>query len=347
MSGTSLDGLDVVLVDFEQGQSFFTHNIIAGSTFPYSNEMQGKLKSAPEMTALEITSLDKEFGRVMGDFVNQFISENNLDKSTISALSSHGHTVFHQPDKGFTLQIGCGQVLSKTTQLDVVNDFRTGDVLAGGQGAPLVPMGEKHLFQDDFDGFVNLGGFCNISIQKAASWKAFDIGPCNLPLNKYANKQGLEYDKGGKMAREGEIDLELLDKMNQLKHYQMAGPKSLGTEWLDKSFYPILGDHSDTKNMLATIAEHISQQIAQVINSAALKKVLVTGGGAYNNYLIELLKNKIQAEIILPDKLMINYKEALIFAFLGFRRLKNETTTLASVTGASADQITGVFHPYF
>ncbi len=346
MSGTSLDGLDIVCTTFSPEHPTSKFVIHCATTCPYPKKLEDKLRKANTLPAEELCKLDKDFAQVMAEMVNQFITENNIDRKEIVGIASHGHTVFHQPEKGFTLQIGCGQTLAMQTGLSVVNDFRTKDVLAGGQGAPLVPMGEKHLFDKEIDGFINLGGFCNITHKSHGEWKAFDIGPCNLPLNAMAQKLNMAYDKGGKIAASGKLNKELLKQLNELSYYQSAPPKSLGTEWLNSTFNPLLETDLPTKDLLNTITEHIAFIIGNTGNQLELSNILFTGGGALNDYLMQRIGHYFNGEILIPEREIIEYKEALIFAFLGYRRFRGETTTLASVTGASSDQISGVLHPF-
>ncbi len=342
MSGTSMDGLDIACVRFQRKDNSYNFDLIAAETFPYSLEIKEKLKNSGQLTAFQLRELDLGLGRIMGEYVNSFLSRKKLDKSEIEIISSHGHTIFHQPSKGVTFQIGSGHTLSAETGIKVVNDFRTKDVINGGQGAPLVPIGDHLLFKDKADAFINLGGFANISFRHENKITAFDICPCNLPMNKIMEHSGKEYDKNGEMASSGSIHFFLLDLLNGLEYYSRQGQKSLGTEWLDEHFYPLIKTDKDAATNLRTIVEHIAVQITEVLNQHAFEKVYFTGGGVKNQFLMSRIGHYFKGECIVPEENIIDFKEAVIFAFLGYRYLENEVNSLASVTGAKTDLVNGV-----
>ena len=345
MSGTSLDGLDIVHSRFAKKDEKWTYDILNSETIPYSGELLARLQKATEISEPDLKKLDKDFAHEMALMVNLFLSNRNIDDTTIDAIASHGQTVFHQPDKGFSLQIGCGKTLAAETGLPVINDFRNGDIREGGQGAPLVPIGDKLLFSDSASAFLNLGGFCNISfVNEKEKWIAFDIAPCNLPLNKIANQKGQEYDKGGEIAKQGTINLFLLDLLNKLEYYNSSYPKSLGTEWLEGKFYPLVKFSKTPEDNMRTLLDHTAIQIANVLTVNKLKSVLVTGGGAFNSFLIERIKHHSDCEVVLPSKEIIEFKEALIFAFLGALHLNNEPSNVPSATGARKEVSLGVLH---
>ena len=351
MSGTSLDGCDIAHVKFTNKNGVIQSSILNSITFPYKSTILTKLKKSINLNALEISYLNIELGFFFGECVNNFIKKNQIIRKNIKAIACHGHTVFHQPQKKLTLQIGCGQTIAHITKIDTINDFRTRDVLAGGQGAPLVPIGDFYLFKHLADGFLNIGGFCNISFKKADQIVAFDICPGNLPLNKIANKLKLDFDKNGEIAKSGSIIDSVLSEMNDLKYYKENSPKSLGVEWLEKNFYPsieknVIIDSTSIPNVMATIVEHISYQITNIINNQNLNKILVTGGGTKNTYLISKIKEKTNAQIIIPEIELIDFKEAVIFAYMGYLFLNNRANCLSSVTGASHDVIGGVMNKY-
>ena len=344
MSGTSLDGLDIAHVAFDFSTALPTFDLLHSETLPYSDEILTKLNLAKTFSVTEMLMLDKEIGYFYALKVLDFIEKNKIDSKTISAIASHGQTIFHQPENGFTQQIGCGSTLAFLTGIPVINDFRSLDVIAGGQGAPLVPIGDFLLFSDKAEAFLNIGGFVNISFKKGNEITAFDICPGNLPLNKFAEILGFTYDKNGEIAKIGKLDDSLLKELNKNNYYSLTAPKSLGTEWLEKQFYTLIREELSPENLLRTITEHIAIQISAVLNDQQLNSVFITGGGAHNNFLIECLKQHYSGNIIIPKEEVIDFKEAIVFAFLGARYLRNEPTTISSVTGAKLSLCTGVFH---
>ncbi len=342
MSGTSLDGVDLCLCDIEQHNEKWSFSIIEAKTYPYPDVLAEKLIFNKDLSAPDLIHLDHELGSHFGHLVLQFFKDCNIDKDSVDLISSHGHTLYHQPDKEITLQIGNGPEIFAITGMPVVCDFRKQDVALGGQGAPLVPIGDKHLF-GEYDACTNLGGFANISFDKAGERLAFDIAPVNFAMNRLAQKLGSSYDAEGAFARKGAINKDLLHNLNGLEYYTAPIPKSLGAEWVWEVFNPILWQYSDTpENLLRTLVEHISTQIASCLNTYQLKQCLLTGGGAFNTFLVEQLRQKTDCRLIIPDKEIIDNKEALIFAFMGVLRAKGEINVLKSVTGASRNHSSGI-----
>lgn len=340
MSGTSLDGLDVALCHFSMDNNRWSFEIEKANTFQYPKVIEQQLKLSTSLSGEELAKLDIELGQWYGQVINNFNIATHVD-----FIASHGHTIFHQPENRLTLQIGNGNILHADTGLPVIYDFRSLDVALGGQGAPLVPVGDELLF-DDFDCCLNLGGIANISMM-GNKRVAFDIAPCNMLLNYLMNSIGKSFDEGGQIARSGSINLEMLEEWNGLEFYKKSYPKSLGFEWVQQNILSrIDNDQYALQNLLNTAVEHISNQIATVINSMDKKeiKVLVTGGGAKNTYLIERINAHLNSEmkLVLPSEEVIDYKEALIFAFLGVLRVREEVNCLSSVTGASRDSSGGV-----
>lgn len=337
MSGTSLDGVDLVYVRLGFGNDF---EILQAETIPYPNFWIKNLKNiaALEKGAEELLWLDKELGAYLGKLLKNFIDKYEI--ASLDFIASHGHTVHHQPEQGYTLQIGCGKQIYKATKIKTVYDFRTQDVLLGGQGAPLVPVGDEMLFSE-YDYCLNLGGFSNVSYQKNGERFAFDICPVNTVLNRYAVKLGFLYDDGGGLAKSGKIDKQLLLTLNKLSFYKDSFPKSLGVEFLESDVLPLLARSGLSEvDVLRTFIEHIAYQLAQKITGGT---VLITGGGAYNLFLLERFKAlSNDVSIILLDNKITDYKEALIFALLGRLKIENKTNCLSSVTGASANHSSGV-----
>ena len=337
MSGTSLDGLDICYAKF-QNITNWEFEILKTETIPYSLEWKNRLQNAILLSAEDLLALDKEYGFYLGEKTQEFISKNNI--TDLDFIASHGHTVFHQPQRKFTLQIGDGRAIKLTTKKPVIYDFRSQDVLMGGNGAPLVPIGDELLFSQ-YDACLNLGGFSNISLQKNHQRIAFDISPVNVVLNYFAEKLGKNYDENGDFARNGAINFKILEQLNALTFYQKPAPKSLGVEFVNSEIFPLLKDEIP-ENIIATFTEHIAEQIAKVFNDNQLKTVLVTGGGTFNTYLLEKIRGKSQTELIVPDENIINFKEALIFAFMGVLRLRNEVNVLCSATGSSENHSSGI-----
>ncbi|MGB1283626.1 MAG: anhydro-N-acetylmuramic acid kinase [Polaribacter sp.] len=341
MSGTSLDGIDFVYIKFDKN-NYADFKILNAKTIVYSNEWKRKLQTAISFSDEILKKLDIDYGQLLGEKTNAFIDEFNINK--IDFITSHGHTILHQPDKGITLQVGNGQVIANITNQKIICDFRTQDVQLGGQGAPLVPIGDELLFSE-YNYCLNLGGFANISFRKNNRRIAFDICPVNIVMNFYAEKLGFEYDDKGKIASEGNIHIDLLHQLNSLEFYQQKPPKSLGLEWVQQEVFPIIDLYKiSEKDILRTFVEHIAIQITNQLE--ANTKILITGGGTFNDFLISRIKFLTQVEIIIPSKEIINFKEALVFAFLGVLRVENKVNCLKSVTGAREDHSSGnIFYP--
>ncbi|WP_329804564.1 anhydro-N-acetylmuramic acid kinase [Flavobacterium facile] len=339
MSGTSLDGVDLAHIKFEINHNKWSYEIYECDTISYTNEIISKLKNGINFSTNELSDLNIEYTNLLGNIISDFITKNNI--SNIDAVCSHGHTILHQPQNGFTLQIGNLQEIAKIVQQKIVCDFRVQDVNLGGQGAPLVPIGDKILFSE-FDYCLNLGGFSNISFEENNQRIAFDISPVNTVLNFYANTFGLEYDDKGKISASGKLNSELLYELNQLEFYNKSFPKSLGFEFVKETVLPILESYSiSTEDKMRTFTEHIAFQIGKIL-TAKSGKLLVSGGGVYNDFLIGRMKAHLPTiEIIIPDEKTIKFKEALIFALLGVLKLRNEINVLASVTGAKQDHSSG------
>lgn len=337
MSGTSLDGLDLAFCTFSGEANF---EILEFKSLAYPKEIVNILVKSYTMPKESLVANEEEYSRFTADVINDFINEFNLKPDFIAC---HGHTIFHKPEKGYTFQMLNGARVRDITGVTTVCDFRTKDIQLGGQGAPLVPIGDKLLF-NSYSGCLNLGGFANLSYEKDESRIAFDICPVNIVLNELVAHLGIAYDDEGKLARLGKLDPELLHKLNSLAYYKSTPPKSLGREWVEKNIYPLFRIYS-MEVCLKTFVEHIAQQISNTFSLASAENVLCTGGGVYNLYLIERLKHYSSCELTLPEKLLIEGKEALIFALLGKLRLEGKTNVLSSVTGAKTDSSSGkVYH---
>ncbi len=335
MSGTSLDGVDLAYCTF-QFNTHWTYAILKAETFSYSEEWKKILTELPTKNAETFVKVDSALGKLFGQLVKDFCTKHSLDPDFIS---SHGHTIFHQPDSGYTSQIGDGSSISAVSGFPVICDFRSADVALGGQGAPLVPIGDRLLF-GEFDYCLNLGGIANISFEENNQRIAFDVCGCNIVLNALACRLGDEYDEGGKYAAKGTINNELLDKINKSGYFNKPYPKSLGREDLEVDILPIFDKPGmKVEDLLATFCEHIAQQIGKQTKSG---NMIVSGGGVHNSFLLDRIKFYSKASIVVPDVQIINFKEALIFAFLGVLRKRKEVNCLSSVTGSSRDNCGGI-----
>ena len=337
MSGTSLDGVDIVYVKFTLNESW-RFKIINSKTYKYADSTVDMLSDISKKNLEEIKEIDVVYSNKLAKIINEFIEEFSINK--IDFVSSHGHTAIHDPSNLITYQIGNLSTLSTEINQKVICDFRVQDVKLGGEGAPLVPVGEKYLFQE-YDSFINLGGFANISKHDGESLIAYDICPVNIILNNLSKKIGKDYDNKGSIASSGKLILNLYDQLQKLEYYQLDPPKSLGIEWVDKNMIPLINKYSDypIEDLLNTLSNHIANQISN--NLKDIDKALITGGGAYNDYLIDIISSKSDSEIIIPSKNIIEFKEALIFAFLGVLRYLNINNCYSSVTGASKDHCSG------
>ncbi|MEP6683406.1 MAG: anhydro-N-acetylmuramic acid kinase [Parafilimonas sp.] len=351
MSGSSLDGLDIVFTELEENRNEWNYNIKAAACYDYNEEWKGKLADAKNLHAHDYFLLHTAYGKFLAENVNRFIEENNLHHQ-VQLITSHGHTVFHEPKSGITTQLGCGATLAALTGINVVSDLRIMDVALDGQGAPIVPVGEKLLFPN-FNFYLNIGGIANISFQQEKKFIAFDVCAANRVLNMLAQETGKDFDENGNIAARGEIIQPLMEKLNALNYYVLPSPKSLSNDFGTEIIYPLIKSFNiNINDALRTYTEHIAYQIQQSIqhlnsdvNSALSKqKLLVTGGGALNNFLIERLKSNLEifnVDVVIAENNIVLYKEALIMALLGVLRWREENTVMASVTGASRSSIGG------
>ncbi|TKD62491.1 anhydro-N-acetylmuramic acid kinase [Flavobacterium sp. ASW18X] len=347
MSGTSLDGLDIAHCSLWQEENEWKFSINQATTIPYQEQLYQQLKHAITLSPAAHQQLHITYGKWLGTQAKNFLDTHHI---SVDFIASHGHTSHHRPAEGITFQLGDGKALAEASGCIVINDFRTLDVALGGQGAPLVPIGDKLLFASH-QFCLNLGGISNISFDKEEKRIAYDIGLANMPLNYLTAKIGLAYDENGNLARQGTLLPDLLRQLNALTYYQLPYPKSTGYEWFRAAVIPILEKFKDasTKDLLHTIIHHNCQQIAfsikkekPIINT----QLLVTGGGALNTFYTQTLTTYLPEgiQLIVPSKTIIDYKEALVFAFMGVLRVENQINILKSVTGASRDSCSGVLH---
>ncbi|MDN3658797.1 anhydro-N-acetylmuramic acid kinase [Ferruginibacter paludis] len=346
MSGSSLDGLDIAFTELTETGGKWSYQILVADCLAYETEWKEKLANATSLSAADYLLLHTAYGHYIGQAINKFIDNNNLHHR-VNLVASHGHTTFHLPGQKMTAQIGDGAAIAAETCLPVVSDLRSMDVALGGQGAPIVPIGEKLLLAE-YDYFLNIGGIANISINADGKHVAFDICAANRVLNMLAAKKGLLYDDAGKIAASGKLNEQLLEQLNQLDYYRQPAPKSLANSFGTDTVYQLIEDASLTvEDALRTYTQHIAAQVKAAIGDEAGrrdKKLLLTGGGAFNTFLkdriSDLLKEKSIA-VVVPDEQLVKYKEALIMALIGVLRWREEINVLASVTGASQNSIGG------
>lgn len=343
MSGTSLDGIDLALCTFyisEKKEWSFT--IEVAETIPYASNWQAILKEAIHFSEGRMQKLNEDYTLHLSEIITVFIEKHGI--TNLDAVCSHGHTILHQPDKGITLQIGNLPLLAEKLKQTVVCDFRVQDVAMGGQGAPLVPIGDRLLFSA-YDYCLNLGGFANVSFEKEGNRIAYDICPVNIVMNQYAEKLGAPFDENGALAKSGTLNTALLRQLNALSFYSEIPPKSLGLEWVQQHIFPLLKASKDSpENILRTFVEHIAIQLSNQFKENS--SVFITGGGAYNLFLVERLKTQKSLNVIIPNAQILEFKEALVFGLLGVLKLRDEVNCLASVTGAKQNHSSGkIFKP--
>jgi len=346
MSGSSLDGLDIVYSTITYATGKWEYEIRHTACIPYTMAWKEKLKSANQLSVPDFLHLDTAFGRYCGEQVNLFIEENDL-KHKIHFIASHGHTVWHEPAQRTSSQIGNGAAIAAITGYTTIADLRAMDVALGGQGAPIVPIADKLLFAD-YDFCLNIGGIANITINEAAP-KAFDICPANQMLNFFAEKKGISFDDHGDLAASGNINEAIFKTINEHIFYQQAAPKSLSNDFSITEIIPLLSVETE-ENALSTAVSHIAFQIVKAIAPFCKEKtdykMLITGGGALNHYLIqqieeELKKLALPVTCVLPEQNLVYYKEALAIALIGVLRWREEENVFASVTGATRNSVGG------
>ncbi|MEJ7914533.1 MAG: anhydro-N-acetylmuramic acid kinase [Chitinophagaceae bacterium] len=349
MSGSSLDGLDIVFTELQEATGGWRFEILAADCYTYTGEWTQKLKEAIHLNALDYQLLHTEYGAYLGKEVNRFIEAHDLHYK-VALVASHGHTSFHEPLKKMTAQLGDGAALAAQTKGIVVSDLRALDVAFGGQGAPIVPIGEKLLFPD-YQLFLNIGGIANLTATTPHGTIAFDVCAANRVLDMLMNRINHSYDEGGKMAATGSVHSEMLERLNDLDYYRKPYPKSLANSFGTDTVYPIIISYTiPVENALRTYVEHVAIQVAAAIGTVADasvgvgRKLLVTGGGAFNTFLVKRLSEALQhlsIEVVVPDENLVRYKEALVMALSGVLRWRQEYNVLSSVTGAERNSIGG------
>lgn len=351
MSGSSLDGLDIAYVHLHETGGRWSMDIQHTACYPYSKDWQERLRSATHLPALDYMLLHTDFGHYIGGSVNTFIEHFGLEHK-VDMVASHGHTSFHLPMRGMTHQLGDGAAIAAETRLPVISDLRALDIAFKGQGAPIVPIGEK-LLLGDYGFLLNLGGIANLSFRAGDRYFGFDVCAANRVLNMLVHPLGLEMDKGGALAAAGVTDPGLLEELNQLDYYGLPYPKSLANDFGTDLVYPLVaGRGLRIEDALHTFIEHIAIQVAHNISAVAGKEsivlggqqLLVTGGGALNEHLVSRLSAHLEplgVRVVVPDRQLVEYKEAVIMALIGVLRWREEFNVLSTVTGARRDSIGG------
>jgi anhydro-N-acetylmuramic acid kinase len=338
MSGTSLDGLDLAICEFTGSGDSFSYKIIKTKTVAYEAPWKEVLHRIMSLSASDYLRQHHNYGRFIAESINEFLK----GEGRPDAIASHGHTVFHDPESGYSSQLGCGATIAANTGITTVCDFRSLDVANGGQGAPLVPVGDKLLFAE-YASCLNLGGIANVSFDSNGERIAYDICYANMLLNHLSEKINKPYDEGGNLAAKGKVNEDLLAEL--YNSYLEQNKRSLAREGFEKNILPLLPRYDiPVQDALATSCEYAAKAITKELNDHKVKSVLVTGGGAYNTTLINQIRSKFSGEVIIPDDKTVQFKEALIFAFLGYLRLNNKINTLKSVTGAKSDSIGGAVY---
>lgn len=342
MSGSSLDGLDLAFCEFWQEKQKWKYRIAVADTIGYDEEWKMVLQESFSARGVRLIENHIAYGKFLGEKAAAFLQKNGLKPELIA---SHGHTIFHQPEKGFSFQLGDGQALATTSGLTTVSDFRNKDIQYGGQGAPLVPVGDELLF-GEYDYCINFGGIANISFREKEKRVAFDVCPANQLLNYLSRQTGKTYDKNGETAALGKLDKSLFDALNQVDFYRQPYPKSLSNEQVKALFIPLLdASEATVEDKLYTVVKHIAFQIAQAVKQAPGKSMLLTGGGARNGFLVEAIRQECPDKSVnVPDEITVDFKEALIFAFMGVLRYQGKINCLATATGATKDTSAGVIY---
>ena len=347
MSGSSMDGLDVVHVQLDEVRGQWSYELLHADCMPYSEKWATDLRAAASINVSDFLKLHTAYGRYLGEQINEFIAKHELSHQ-VHFIASHGHTVFHEPEHNTTCQIGDGAAIAAVTGLPVINDLRSLDVALGGQGAPIVPIGDKLLF-GGYDYLLNIGGIANITVQKEGSLLAFDICPANQVLNALAEKEGRAMDENGDMASVGTLLPGLLDELNDGDYYKQMPPKSLSNDAAKELVFPKLFESEENNyDLLHTATLHIVQQITNAVqyypHGKEVATLLATGGGAFNTFLIVELQKALMpynVKVVVPDAHVVKFKEALVMALIGTLRWREEVNVLSSVTGASRDSVGG------
>jgi anhydro-N-acetylmuramic acid kinase len=355
MSGSSLDGLDLAVsqFDFSENGELRHWVLLEGTTIPFSESWRKRLSSLPDATAVELAVADADLGAWIGQAASSYLSQL---KVSVDAIASHGHTVFHFPDRGLSLQIGSGAAIAAQTGITTVDDFRMQDVQSGGQGAPLAPLADQLLFPE-YVLLLNLGGIANLSMRFGAKYIAFDSTGANQVLDALAKQLGIPFDDGGQQAAKGQLIPDLLKQALALPYHKQSYPKSLGNDWVQQQLLPLYksaqGSIPDKLHTACRqIARCIAADLAKAIEHEGLMpdqaRMMVSGGGALNTFLVQCIREECEKicslAVELPSPAVIHYKEAVLMGLMGAMRLRHQANVLPSVTGARRAVCGGAVH---
>lgn len=341
MSGSSLDGLDIAVVQFNENNDW---ELLWTFGTPYSEDWVHRIKNYNELSASEYISFTSAYSYYIGELLDKALANY---PGHIDYISFHGHTLMHLPESGITEQIGNGGVIAASLNIPTITDFRIQDVVKGGVGTPLAPLVELHFFQGH-DYYLNLGGIANITkIDHADQLMAYDICPCNQVLNYYSQLMGKDYDEDGNVARTGTLNIELIDYLNSIPYFELPAPKSLDNNWIIHEVIPNFPE-GRVEDILHTFCLWMASCIANELDAdRAPTSLMVSGGGAHNTFFMECLKKELAPKgctLYLPAKEIIDFKEAILMALMAYNYLEDKPNVLSAVTGASSDSIGGALY---
>lgn len=346
MSGTSMDALDAVLVDFATGVQ-----LVNQVTLPIPTLLQQQSRALNHHSDSDLEKclvLDRQWGYLFADAVVKLLEKSATSAQDVIAIGSHGQTVRHAPSEqyAYTLQIGDPNTIAEITGIDVVADFRRRDIAAGGQGAPLAPAFHQAIFASAKENraVVNIGGMANITQLFGKQTIGFDSGPGNVLMDYWINKhQNQPFDRNGLWAASGNVLPKLLKKMLEDSYFAMLPPKSTGREQFDSPWLEQFNlDNERPQDVQATLAELTARSICDVI-SAEAHAIYVCGGGAFNRYLLQRIQALSQKKVTTTEKLGVPpaYLEAMAFAFFARQTINHKAGNIPSVTGAKGERILG------
>lgn len=351
ISGSSLDGLDMAICQFdEQATSQLEWEVIHTQTAGFPEGLLSRLVRSTELSTRELMELEVEFSKFCASESLDFLTK---AKCSVDYIASHGHTVFHYPEDGYTVQIGKGSIIAELTGIPSISDFRSNDIALRGQGAPLAPIVERYLYPG-YNVYFNLGGIANFSIHEKSNIRSIDSCPCNQVLNFLISANGLPYDDRGRVARSGKVNDQLLKEWSSLEYFKLSGPKSMDNSWVHQIFIPVMNKyHLSMKDALATMVEftalQLSKDISKLLQLDSITQMsgFVTGGGAYNDYLLERMTyhfQKLGLSLEVPDAQTIEFKEAILMSLMGYLRILERPNTIPTVTGAAKMSIGGAVY---